>query len=141
MPAIWQQKMLSILFLPPCILSIIGSSFIIKNIREEGKQTPYRSIMLWTSICDIIASAGIFLQPFLPPANRPDTYVWAFGNDASCNALGCKCSPSSLCVVQDQISLCFIFNSCHSVCFQCTHVRRTIELLLLDDCEAWSQTT
>mmetsp|Transcript_13916 Transcript_13916/g.33643 ORF Transcript_13916/g.33643 Transcript_13916/m.33643 type:complete len:496 (+) Transcript_13916:51-1538(+) len=88
MPAIWQQKLLSILFLPSCILSVIGSAFIIRNIREEGKRTPYRSIMLWTSICDIIASAGIFLQPFLPPANRPDTYVWAFGNDASCNALG-----------------------------------------------------
>jgi len=88
MPTIWQQKLLSILFLPSCTLSIIGSAFIIRNIRKEGKQTPYRSIMLWTSICDIIASAGIFLQPFLPPANRPDTYVWAFGNDASCNALG-----------------------------------------------------
>ncbi|KAL3941329.1 MAG: hypothetical protein SGBAC_004303 [Bacillariaceae sp.] len=88
MPTIWQQKMLSILFLPSCILSVIGSACIIRNIREEGKRTPYRSIMIWTSICDIIASTGIFFQPFLPPANRPDTYVWAFGNNASCNALG-----------------------------------------------------
>ncbi|CAJ1961595.1 unnamed protein product [Cylindrotheca closterium] len=88
MPTILQQKLLSILFVPSCILSMIGSGFIIKNIREEGKRTPYRSIMLWTSICDIIASIGIFMQPFLPPANRPDTYVWAIGNDASCNFLG-----------------------------------------------------
>jgi len=88
MPTIWQQKLLSILFLPSSIISIIGSLLIIRNIRQERRRTPYRSILLGTSICDIIATAGVFMQSFLPPANRPDTYVWAFGNDASCGALG-----------------------------------------------------
>eukprot|EP00980_Cylindrotheca_fusiformis_P006834 scaffold1429_cov110-Cylindrotheca_fusiformis.AAC.6 len=88
MPSERQQRFLSIGFIPTAVLSIFGSSLIITSIRNENKITPYRSIMLWLSVFDIIRSLSWTLQPFLSPSDGPDAWVWAFGNDATCNLMG-----------------------------------------------------
>jgi hypothetical protein len=88
MPTTRQQRLLSIGFVPSSLLSIIGSWMIITHIRQEQRKTPYRSILLWLSICDIISSIGWMFQPFLSPSEGPDPWVYAIGNDATCSVLG-----------------------------------------------------
>lgn len=83
-----QEGIVSILLLPSSILSILGSSAIIYNVRHDGKKTPYRRILLGLSICDIITSVGWMLQPFLTPTDVEEPWVYAVGNDATCTMIG-----------------------------------------------------
>eukprot|EP00980_Cylindrotheca_fusiformis_P006832 scaffold1429_cov110-Cylindrotheca_fusiformis.AAC.4 len=87
-PSQRQQKFLSIGLVPASLLSIIGSSLIITNIRNEKRKSPYRNIMLWLSSCDIINSFGWILQPLLSPSEGPEAWAFALGNDVSCNFMG-----------------------------------------------------
>eukprot|EP00980_Cylindrotheca_fusiformis_P012928 scaffold3234_cov56-Cylindrotheca_fusiformis.AAC.3 len=87
-PTSTQQKYLSLGTLPPSLLSIIGSILIILRIRQEKRNTPYRSILYWLSLCDVVNSTSLIFQPYLTPAEADDAWVWSVGNDATCNMLG-----------------------------------------------------
>lgn len=83
-----QESIISILLVPSSILSILGSSAIIYNVRYDDKKTPYRRILLGLSICDIITSVGWMLQPFLTPTDVEEPWVYAVGNDGTCTMIG-----------------------------------------------------
>eukprot|EP00980_Cylindrotheca_fusiformis_P022025 scaffold8910_cov102-Cylindrotheca_fusiformis.AAC.4 len=83
-----QQKYLSFLSLPPGLISIVGSISIIIHIRQEKRNTPYRSILYWLSWCDVVNSTSLIFQPFLTPAEGAEAWVWSVGNDATCTLLG-----------------------------------------------------
>lgn len=87
-PSATEQKLVSILVLPSSILSLIGSSMIIRCIRRDKKSSPYRRLMLALSICDVVGTIGYVLQPFLGPTGIEFSYVWGFGNDATCSFMG-----------------------------------------------------
>jgi amino acid transporter len=88
MPSRSQQVAISAAQLSTSLLSLVGSSLIIHNVRRIKKKTPYRRILLALSACDIISTIGWLMQPFLTPRNAPDPWVWAIGNDATCVMLG-----------------------------------------------------
>ncbi len=83
-----QQKMISILVIPPSILSFIGSSLIIYHVMHDKKKTPYRRLLLAVSFCDIISTIVWLSQPYFIPSDAINSYVWTFGNDATCTVLG-----------------------------------------------------
>lgn len=88
-PSGTQQGVISSLQIPPSILSLIGSSLILYSIRKAQKRTPHRRIMFALSVCNLIATLGYLLEPFLVPiSDAPDSWVFAVGNDASCVMLG-----------------------------------------------------
>ncbi|CAB9518798.1 expressed unknown protein [Seminavis robusta] len=80
-----QDKILSLLPLFTGSISIVGSGQIIYMVLTSEKKTPYRRILLGLSSCDILSSMHLILQPYLMPSG---TAVWAFGNEATCDALG-----------------------------------------------------
>jgi len=84
-----QDKVLSILPIPSAILSIFGSSVILYmaiSTRRKRQWTTYIRLLVGLSICDIISSDSLALAAFL---RRPESgRIWAFGNDASCTAIG-----------------------------------------------------
>lgn len=102
-----QEIALSLLPIPSSILSIIGSSTIIylvlfnNNMRSKNNNhrrsnssnssssssSTYRRILLGMSICDLIISTAWACSGFLMPSDSSQR-VWAFGNDATCTALG-----------------------------------------------------
>ena len=83
-----QEIVLSLLYLFSAILSILGSSTIVyKVLGDRSKATSYDRLMLGLSICDIIASLGWALTPFLLP-RETSTNPWAIGNDTTCTFLG-----------------------------------------------------
>ena len=93
--SVTQEKILAILPIPAALLSIFGSTAIIymafkkrrQQPREQKWMTPYTRLLLAVSLCDIIASITYALQTFLRPSDTSQR-VWAFGNDASCSAMG-----------------------------------------------------
>ena len=87
-PTIPQQRIISLLILPFCLLSFLGSSAIIRYILKDKKRSSYRRIMLAISVCDMIATVGYSLQSFLGPADSIRPYVYYMGNDTTCTALG-----------------------------------------------------
>jgi hypothetical protein len=80
--------MISLLVIPPSILSFIGSSLIIYHVRHDKKKTPYRRLLLALSFCDIISTIVWLSQPYLEASDAINSYVWTFGNDATCTVLG-----------------------------------------------------
>mmetsp|Transcript_9819 Transcript_9819/g.23117 ORF Transcript_9819/g.23117 Transcript_9819/m.23117 type:complete len:155 (+) Transcript_9819:55-519(+) len=89
MPSTNQQRVVSSIQIPPSILSLIGSSLIIYNIRKNPKRSPHRRIMLALSVSNTISTLGWILQPFFVPQDAlPEPWVYAVGNDASCVMLG-----------------------------------------------------
>lgn len=84
-----QDKVLSILPIPSAILSIFGSSVILYmaiSTRRQRQWTTYTRLLVGLSICDIISSTSLAFAAFL---RRPESgRIWAFGNDASCTAIG-----------------------------------------------------
>eukprot|EP00980_Cylindrotheca_fusiformis_P006830 scaffold1429_cov110-Cylindrotheca_fusiformis.AAC.2 len=87
-PTSTQQKYLSLGLLTPSLLSTVGSILIILNIRQDKRKTPYRSILLWLSLYDVVNSISLIFQPYLTPTEVYDAWVWSIGNDATCNMLG-----------------------------------------------------
>ncbi|KAL3929983.1 MAG: hypothetical protein SGBAC_011967 [Bacillariaceae sp.] len=83
-----EQTVLSFLMIPSAILSLLGSSYIIRSIRAEKKSSPYRRLMLAMSVCDIISTVAYVLQPFFGPRDSPFAYVMTIGNDATCTMIG-----------------------------------------------------
>lgn len=87
-PTTTQQKVISVLGIPTALLSVAGSSLIIHHVLQNSKKTPYRRILLGMSGCDIISTFGYVMQPFMSPTGYFNSYVWAFGNQGTCSALG-----------------------------------------------------
>eukprot|EP00980_Cylindrotheca_fusiformis_P004653 scaffold991_cov128-Cylindrotheca_fusiformis.AAC.25 len=87
-PTTSQQKAISLLVIPPSILSLIGSCLIIVRVRLDQKWTPYRRLLLALSVCDIIYTVSCLSQPFLMNSKAINSYVWSFGNGATCTGLG-----------------------------------------------------
>jgi hypothetical protein len=83
-----QQKIISLLVIPPSILSFIGSSLIIYFVRNDKKKTPGRRILFALSVCDIISTLSWLSEPYLMASDAINSYVWTFGNDATCTVLG-----------------------------------------------------
>ncbi|CAB9509674.1 expressed unknown protein [Seminavis robusta] len=82
-----QEKALYIIVIVSSLLSLWGSSNIIYMVLSSRKRSPYRRILLGLSCCDLVSSVALALQGFLLPSETSQR-VWAFGNDASCSALG-----------------------------------------------------
>lgn len=88
MPTVPQQKAISILFLPFCMLSFLGSTAIAVYVLRDKKRSAYRRLMLSIAICDMISTTGFALQPFLGPADSIRPYAYFMGTDATCTLLG-----------------------------------------------------
>ncbi|KAL3938679.1 MAG: hypothetical protein SGBAC_006452 [Bacillariaceae sp.] len=82
------QNAITILMIPCGILSVLGSSLIIRSIRERSKWSPYRRLMFAMSACDIISTAAYVFQPFLGPSDSKYAYTMTIGNDATCTLVG-----------------------------------------------------
>lgn len=83
-----QEKVLSLLYVISSFLSIVGSATIIYKVLSDRRHaTSYDRLMLGLSTCDLIASVGYALNPFLLPRDT-SIRVWAVGSDASCTFLG-----------------------------------------------------
>ena len=83
-----QEIAMSVLYVLSSSLSIIGSSAIVyKVISDRCHATSYDRLMLGLSVCDIVASVGFALTPFLLPGETSPR-VWAMGSDSSCTFVG-----------------------------------------------------
>lgn len=83
-----QEKAMSILYVISSTLSILGSSAIIyKVISDRVNATAYDRLLVGLSACDLLASIGYGLSPFLLP-KQTSIRVWAIGSNSSCNFLG-----------------------------------------------------
>ncbi|CAJ1947339.1 unnamed protein product [Cylindrotheca closterium] len=87
-PSDTTQTVLSFLSVPFGILSIWGSSFIIRSIRTERKWSPYRRLMVALSLCDIFGTITCVMQPFMGPRDSQYAYSVSIGNDATCTMVG-----------------------------------------------------
>ncbi|CAJ1950092.1 unnamed protein product [Cylindrotheca closterium] len=83
-----EQKAISILLVLSASLSLVGSSCIVYHVRHNSKSTPYRRIMLGMSACDIVSTIGYALQPYVGLKGESNSFVWSFGNAASCSFIG-----------------------------------------------------
>ncbi|CAJ1945566.1 unnamed protein product [Cylindrotheca closterium] len=85
-----QETLLVILPIPSAILSIFGSVVIITmafKSRRKTHWTPYHGLLTGMSIFDIIFSVNLAVGSFLYPRETSSRF-WAFGNEASCDAIG-----------------------------------------------------
>lgn len=83
-----QEMTLSVLYVASSTLSIVGSSTIIyKVIADRTQATSYDRLLLGLSCCDLVASIGFALNPFLLPKGT-SIRVWAIGSESSCEFLG-----------------------------------------------------
>ncbi|CAJ1970015.1 unnamed protein product [Cylindrotheca closterium] len=85
-----QEKILAILPLPSAMISVIGSTMILYialESRAHKQWTPYTRLLVAMSLCDILYSISISISSFLRP-QETSNFVYALGNDASCNASG-----------------------------------------------------
>eukprot|EP00980_Cylindrotheca_fusiformis_P010750 scaffold2429_cov106-Cylindrotheca_fusiformis.AAC.1 len=85
-----QKNALAILPIPSALLSVLGSSIIIYMAlvsRKEKRWTPYNRLLVAMSICDIVSSITLGMAAFFYPKETSNK-AWAFGNDASCSAIG-----------------------------------------------------
>lgn len=86
----WQEKMLTLAYLPSSVLSLLGSGMIVYLVLDKSKGGPnnvYKRILLGMSIVDIFLSTSIMLQAFLMPSST-SSRIWSFGSEATCNAMG-----------------------------------------------------
>ncbi|CAJ1947177.1 unnamed protein product [Cylindrotheca closterium] len=88
MPTVPQQKAISFLVLPFCLLSFLGSAAIVRYVLKDKKKSAYRRLMLSISICDMISTSNFAFHPFLGPADSIRAWVYFVGNDATCTVLG-----------------------------------------------------
>jgi len=85
-----QERFLAVLPLPSACLSLLGSGIIIyiaSQSRKRRQWTPYTRLLVAMSVCDILYSISISTSSFMRPRDS-SVFVWALGNDASCNASG-----------------------------------------------------
>ncbi|CAJ1947169.1 unnamed protein product [Cylindrotheca closterium] len=88
MPTRPQQKAISFLSLPFCLLSFLGSAAIVRYVLKDKKKSAYRRLMFSISICDMISTCNIAVHPFLGPSDSIRAWVYFVGNDATCTVLG-----------------------------------------------------
>ena len=83
----WQQKWIAIAPKPFSLLSILGSSYIIKHTlsSNERRSQVYHHILLGFCAYDIILSFTIFWGTWAIPSDTPNVYL-ASGTQATCNA-------------------------------------------------------
>ncbi len=83
-----QEIALSVLYVISSTLSIMGSSTIIYKVMSDRLQaTSYDRLLLGLSFCDLLASIGFALSPFLLP-KETSIRVWAIGSESTCTLLG-----------------------------------------------------
>lgn len=85
-----QTIVLAILPIPSAILSILGSLTIIYvacESRVERKWTPYTRLLIGLSVSDIFFSMCVSIGNLLRP-RETSLRAWAFGNEATCDAMG-----------------------------------------------------
>lgn len=83
-----QEMALALALLPiiPSILSIVGSSLIMRLVYKSGFKTPYRRIMFGMSFFDVVVTLTVSSWAFLVPAET-SRRLWAVGNVTTCNAI------------------------------------------------------
>lgn len=83
----WQQKWLAIAPKPFSLLSILGSSYILKHIlsSKERRSQVYHHILIGLCIYDIIVSFTMFWGTWAIPSETPNVYL-ASGTQSTCNA-------------------------------------------------------
>lgn len=83
----WQQKWIAIAPKPFSLLSILGSSYILKHIltSKERRSQVYHHILLGLCAYDIIASFTMFWGTWAIPSGTPNVYL-ASGTIGTCNA-------------------------------------------------------
>ena len=67
--------------------SLLGSSAIIMMARRKLKDSVYHRLLVAISVGDILFTVCNMLHPFLMPRGTSGL-SWAFGNVASCSAMG-----------------------------------------------------
>ena len=81
-----QSKILSLIPLPPALLSILGSTCIIASIRRSKKRKgTYERIMLIMSVYDMLFTIVLVISPFL---TYSDKWWRSFGTPQTCNLIG-----------------------------------------------------
>ena len=81
------EKILTLLPIVPCFLSVMGSGSILHFILRDKKHSPFRRILFAMSACDILSSIVWACQAWLVP-KETSQWVWAVGNDATCTVMG-----------------------------------------------------
>ncbi|CAJ1931670.1 unnamed protein product [Cylindrotheca closterium] len=86
-----QERLLAVLPIPACILSILGSSIIILialDSRKRKKWSPYTRLLIGLSVSDIVSSINIALASFLRPTDSPRASAFTIGNATTCYVSG-----------------------------------------------------
>ena len=91
-----QHLVISLCLFPTTILSIIGSSIIIRDVRKRSIKKGYDRILLCLSVCDIFVTLTFVGQRWLSPKDY-NNRITSLGNHASCQALGFALQLSSSC--------------------------------------------
>ena len=83
-----QQKILSVAPVIPSLLSIFGSTIILRcvYVTPADKRGSYERILFGLSIMDILATLSLLVTSFVAP--RDGGWVWSIGNDTSCTWAG-----------------------------------------------------
>ena len=98
-------------------LSFIASSTIVVMIRKTlvtarrsggNSLTPYRRLILGLSASDMLQSSALFLGPFIPPSDTPQSQ-WAIGSVRSCDAGGFFLLAGSIAVPLYTLALCIYY--------------------------------
>ena len=83
----WQEVIIAVLPVISSILSIVGSSTIVRLTLRRKLSTPYDRILFGLSIADMVSSATNALNPYLAPRDTSPR-IFAIGNDTTCAAIG-----------------------------------------------------
>lgn len=86
-----QLRLLAILPIPFALFSILGSSTIIYmalRSRKKKPWTPYNRLLIGMSTFDVITSINLAIAAFLNPRDSDSSKSFAFGNAATCSAVG-----------------------------------------------------
>jgi len=70
------EKILTLLPIVPCFLSVMGSGSILHFILRDKKHSPFRRILFAMSACDILSSIVWACQAWLVP-KETSQWVWA----------------------------------------------------------------
>lgn len=82
-----QEQVLSLLPIPPGLLSVACSGTIIYLTARSGLSSVYNRILFGLSAADIFTSTSFILQHFLVPAQTSHR-IWAIGNNFTCSLVG-----------------------------------------------------
>ncbi|CAJ1967354.1 unnamed protein product [Cylindrotheca closterium] len=105
-----QEALLALLPIPSGILGIMGSWVVIQmafRMRKAQSWSPYQALLTGMNVCSIFYTMTNMTGSLLYP-KETSTKVWAFGNDASCKAIGAM-NQFGTAVMLYQAMLCWYF--------------------------------